>query len=235
MEDEHHNQESKGPLVWSCVLSILLLVLFGWMQAAKSPVLDMKGQWLWIAVVPILIVLITGKYIGKLKGPGIEFEQFKTDPQMRLLLYAPPAAPSVSSEAARSSGKDTPSAFPHTPWTAQRPSEYKRTDRLFLVHVYEPSTRPNQKYDITIFLIRHVQGPAPNQREGFSEVDKLELYFGPSWNDAVFTAPNNGGLIGVRTSAWGSFLATGLVVFKDGRPPVILHRYVDFEMAPTKI
>jgi hypothetical protein len=72
----------------------------------------------------------------------------------------------------------------------------------------------------------------PNQREGFAEIEKFELYLGPSWNDEIFTAPNSGGLIGIRTSAWGSFLATGCVTFKDGRAPLILDRYIDFEMAP---
>jgi hypothetical protein len=228
MEKERHK------LVWSCVASLVLLVLFGWMQASKSPAMELKAQWLWIAVLPILIVLITGKYIGKFKGPGIEFEQYKTDPQMLLLPYAAPPGPSESLETHRSVEKEASTSLSNTSWTAERNSKYELTDRLFLAHVYEPSTRPNQKYDITVFLIRHRQGPAPNQREGFSEVEKLELYFGPSWNDAIFTALNNGGLIGVRTSAWGTFLATGRVIFKDGRPPLILHRYVDFEMAPKR-
>ena len=154
---------------------------------------------------------------------------------MRLLLYAPPAPKGhpISPEADRFTEKER-SAELTAPasWTAARTSEYDRTDRLFLVHVYEPSTRPGQKYDITIFLIRHIPGrDKSNQRDGFSDVEKLELYFGPSWNDAVFTASNNGGLIGVRTSAWGSFLAVGRVTFKNGRAPLILHRYIDFEMA----
>jgi hypothetical protein len=238
MKKEQDKPESKRALLWSCALSLLLLALFGWMQASKSPVLDLKPQWLWIAVLPILIFLITGKYIGKVKGPGFEYEQFKADPQMGMLLYAPPApeGPPISSEPRRSTEKELSVELPHASWTAARTSEYSRTDRLFLVHVFEPSTRPNQKYDITVFLIRHIPGrDKPNQRDGFSEVEKLELYFGPSWNDAIFTAPNNGGLIGVRTSAWGSFLAVGRVTFKDGRPPLILQRYIDFEMAPKKV
>ncbi len=226
------NEHSK--LVWSCVCSVALLIGFGWLQAIKSPAMELKAQWLWIALLPILIVLLTGKYIGKFKGGGIEFEQFKTEPQMRLLPYAAPPVNPDSSEARSSVEKETSVSSSSTSWTAERNSKYEHSDCLFLAHVYEPSTRPNQKYDITVFLIRHIRGPAPNQREGFSEVEKLELYFGPSWDNAIFTALNNGGLIGIRTSAWGSFLATGRVVFKDGRPPLILHRYVDFEMAPKK-
>ena len=44
-----------------------------------------------------------------------------------------------------------------------------------------------------------------------------------------------GGLIGIRTAAWGSFLAIGRIAFRDGRTPLILQRFVDFEMAPKKV
>ena len=70
VEEGQAKPESKRPLLLSCLLSLLLIVLLGWMQASKSAVLDLKPQWLWVAVLPILIALITGKYIGKVKGPG---------------------------------------------------------------------------------------------------------------------------------------------------------------------
>ena len=239
---EDRNSQSHKALWWSCGISLILLVGFAWLQVSKSAVMELKAQWLWLAILPILIVLITGKYIGKLKGPGIEFEAYKSDSQMRQLAFTPPQAPpgvaeappAASAQALPSIAKGGPSA-PDGEWTSARELEYKRTNRLFLVHVYEPSAIPAQKYDITIFLMRHIAGSTPNQRDGFSEVEKLELCFGPAWGNKIFTAPNNGGLIGVRTSAWGSFLATGRVIFKDDRPPVILHRYIDFEMAPKKV
>lgn len=239
---EERNSQSHKALWWSCLVSLILLVVFAWLQVSRSAVMELKAQWLWLAILPILIVLITGRYIGKLKGPGIEFEVYKSDSQMRQLASTPPQAPpglaeappAVSPENLLSVAKGVPGASDDI-WTSARQSEYERTDRLFLVHVYEPSTIPVQKYDITIFLMRHIPGSTPNQRDGFSEVEKLELCFGPAWGNQIFTARNNGGLIGVRTSAWGSFLATGRVIFKNHRPPVILHRYIDFEMAPKKV
>jgi hypothetical protein len=239
MESKPTKPESKFTLLGCCAISLVLLIVFGYMQAKGSKVMDLKAQWLWIAVLPILVFIITGKYIGRFKGAGIEIEQFKTEPEMRLLPYASPQILPASLEAQRPDEKPasvfSSPAPASTPWTAERESEYKRTGRLFLVHVYDPSTRPGQKYDITIFLMRHKLGLSPNQKEDFSEVEKLEVYLGASWNDMIFTAPNSGGLIGIRTSAFGSFLATGRVVFKDGRPPLILQRFIDFEMAPNKI
>ena len=173
---------SHKALWWSCVVSLVLLVVFAWLQVNRSAVMELKAQWLWLAVLPISIALITGKYIGKLKGPGIEFEAYRSNSQMRQLPSTPPqtqpglaeAPPAVSAEAISSVAKGAPAA-PNDVWISSRELEYERTDRLFLVHVYEPSTIPAQKYDITIFLMRHIRGSTPNQRDGFSEVENRTL------------------------------------------------------------
>ena len=160
---------------------------------------------------------------------------------MRRLPYVPlPASPShepgthaasegLSAEESADASVKVPS---DSRWQDDLATEYLRTDNLFLAHVYERSTRPDI-YDVTIFLMRHGQGPAPAQKEGFTDVEKVEFYFGEAWQHQVFVAHNDGGFIGIRTSAWGTFLAICRVTFKDKhRPPVILHRDVDFEMAP---
>jgi hypothetical protein len=184
VEEDKKKPESKNALVWACLLSLILLVFFGWSQASKSSTLDLKPQWLWVAVLPILVAFVTGKYIGKFEGPGFKYEQFKTDPEMRLLLYAPPQEHRPTSEPIIQ--KDATAGLESLPgqgsaesrcesWTNARASEYGRTQRLFLVHVYEPSTRPNQRFDITIFVIRHTPGGTPNQKDRFIEIDKLEV------------------------------------------------------------
>ena len=226
------------PLSWACVVSTGLLLLLSALQIARSPIIQLPVQWLWISVIPILLTLLVGGYICKFKGAGFEFE-----PGMRLLPYAQPG-PIVSPaprgdlnvslrEEVRVS--DLVEAQTDVPWQDQREAEYARTGELFIVHVYRRSTQPNQLYDITLFLIRHVHGTAPNQKTGFADVEKAEFYFGPSWHGEVFVAHNDGGYIGVRTSAWGTFLATCRVTFRDSaKAPLILQRYVDFEMAPEK-
>lgn len=220
--------ESKLALLGSCALSALLLALFLWLQATHSRVMELKAQWLWIAVLPIVIGLVIGKYIWRLKvGPGGFLYE---SPEMRQLPIVPGQKPPESEES--SAKRETSPALSPPPWTDARESEHNRTRRLFLVHVYEPSTTAGQKYDINIFLVRNTG--FPNQRDGFSEVKSLELYFGFTWNNAIFSAVNNGGPIGIRTSAWAPFLATGRVTFNNDWPPIILHRYIDFEMAQHK-
>ena len=123
----------KNPsMSWACVVSILLFLLFCGLQAAGSSVLSLPVQWLGISVLPILLALIVGDYVGKFKAAGIEFE-----PGMRRLPYVPPAPTPLHEPGthAASEGLSAGSA-----WQDQLALEYLRTDNLFLAHVYERST-----------------------------------------------------------------------------------------------
>lgn len=223
------------PLLLAGVASLALLALFAELQDADASIIRLPVQWLWVSVLPLLLVLALGGYIKKFKGAGVEFE-----PGMGDLPYAQPGkSDSLSTSApvaAATPQSIAPTRSPSAaPWQEKHDAEYARTQGLFVVHVYKSSIRPSELYDITVFLMRHVKGSAPNQVTGFTEIDRAEFYFGPSWHDEVFVAHNVGGYIGVRTSAWGTFLASCRVTFKDpSTAPLVLHRYVDFEMRPRE-
>lgn len=102
---------------------------------------------------------------------------------------------------------------------------YTRNRDMFLAHVVSPSKKRGQKYDYFIYLIRHYS-------EDLSNIQRAEFFFGPHWRNEIYTVENDGGLIGVATSAKGSFLCICRVVFTDGYE-VLLDRYIDFEM--TKV
>ena len=61
-------------------------------------------------------------------------------------------------------------------------------------------------------------------------MDHAEFYLGRSWNHQVFWVQNQGGHIGIVASAYGTFLCTCSIVFKDGHQ-VTTSRYIDFESA----
>lgn len=118
-----------------------------------------------------------------------------------------------------------------TDWRLKRAEKYKSVGGYMLVHVYRPSALLSQKYDIFLFIVRHQKGTEGPPRRQFEEITKAEFYFGESWGNQVFTAENTGGVIGVRTHAWGTFLACCRLTFNDEkREPIILYRYVDFHM-----
>ena len=121
-------------------------------------------------------------------------------------------------------------------WQHDRVDEYKRTDGYMLVHTYRRSSlRAGQEYEIFVFLVRHRKGTTGPPKRDFKEIKHAEFFFGDSWDNQVFSVPNIGGLIGVRTAAWGTFLATCRITFVDpARNPITLHRYIDFEMAVRK-
>ena len=112
-------------------------------------------------------------------------------------------------------------------------SEIETKRQLYLAYVYQISKSPGQKYDVTVFLMRHVVGPSPNERR-FSDVEKAEFYFGPSWTHVFIASPAEvtDDVVGVRISAWGSFWATCRVKLRGVSDPVVIHRHIDFEMPP---
>lgn len=115
------------------------------------------------------------------------------------------------------------------PWTHERSERYSVCRYTNLVHVIEPSSNPDQKYDILIYLFRH----RPNEEGspyGLNDVEKAEFYLGSAWNNRVFTC-NRGdtiGYIGIKVSAYGTFSCLCRVTFTDGKT-VVLDRYIDFE------
>jgi hypothetical protein len=112
-------------------------------------------------------------------------------------------------------------------------TEIQSTRQLYLAYVYQISKIPGQKYDVTVFLMRHVAGHDLNQRK-FRDVERAEFYFGPSWTGVFVASPVDvtDGVVGVRISAWGSFWATCRVKLSNVTDPVIIHRHIDFEMPP---
>jgi hypothetical protein len=215
-----------------------LLGVFAELQSVDSPAMKIPAQWLLVAAAPFLLLLLIGGYIGRLKAGGFEVDLLDR-PGARSLTVVDGQNASrtivdgidLSPIAREVLGTPGSGTSKENEWQLLRHAEYARTDNLFLVHVYQKSRIPGQTYDVGIFLLRHVAGQEPNHKSGFTDIESTQFYLGPSWGDRVFIAPNNGGYIGIRTTAWGTFLATCRITFTNGKEPIVLHRYVDFEMA----
>ena len=105
----------------------------------------------------------------------------------------------------------------------ERNAIYGVSRQLFLVHVLEPTTRPNQAFDLFIYLISHKGGD-------LGSVRRADFYFGKHWGNKVFEGKQVGSVIGVRTAAYGPFLCTCRITFTDGEH-ITVSRYIDFEMS----
>ena len=108
-------------------------------------------------------------------------------------------------------------------WNKHRNGIYQLNKGVFLTHVLSESKTPNQDYDIFIYLIKH-----KNNGVKIDEVDYVEFYFGKHWGNKIFKVKNEDGYIGVNLSAFGEFLCTSRITFKDGTE-LYLNRYIDFE------
>lgn len=62
------------------VCSVVLLVVFLYLQTKGSRVLELQGKWLLVVAAPVLVGLIAGGYVYRFKGFGIELETRLKDP-----------------------------------------------------------------------------------------------------------------------------------------------------------
>ncbi len=247
MKDVWINEIRKAPLFWACVISLAMLAVFGVLQLIGASVLALPAQWIWISLLPILLALVTGGYITKAKFLGAEFDIQKPGTKY----IGPPPAAGTPKLAVRASTRDKgfvvggAAIQPDVKsLSIERDKEYERVggkrvdgkevDGLFLAHIYKHSTIPGMQFDVTIFIMRHRTGdPHSPYKQGLVDIKDATFDLGSSWRPNMVSVINDGGFIGITTSAWGTFLATCEVTFTDGKPPVILHRYIDFEMAPV--
>ena len=124
--------------------------------------------------------------------------------------------PDIGIESMRGTVAETPDE-----WNALRNEIYNASRGIFIAHVIEPSTRPDQDYDVFMYLIRH-------QSNDLSEVRFAEFFLGKYWDNRVFPAVEKNGFIGISTAAYGTFLCVCKITFTDGKETLI-HKYIDFE------
>lgn len=108
----------------------------------------------------------------------------------------------------------------------QRKEYYEPNQMLLLVHRLAPSDKPDQLYDILIYLVPHHDSDAT-----LAGVNKVEYYFGKSWGNSIFTSTDRARGFAIATSAYGAFMCTAEIHFSDGNK-IMVNRYIDFEMGP---
>lgn len=160
------------------------------------------------------------------QGSSFEAGPFKIGAELRDLPYVKPDTPTPGDKGERveAGGPESPKAM-----LRRHREEVKQKNRYYyLVHVIEPSKQFGQAFDVFIYLTKPFED-AYSGKNDFSKVKKADFFLGKYWNNKVFTRKNDGGTIGLRTSAYGPFLCCCLVTFTDGTT-VLLDRFIDFEM-----
>ena len=128
--------------------------------------------------------------------------------------------PDIGIESLRGMVSETPDE-----WSLRRNAVYAANRNVFLTHVVRPSSKPEQTFDVFIYLLRH-------KAESFSDVVVAEFFLGKYWDNRVFPAVEQNGFIGISTSAYGPFLCVCRISFRDGSH-LYLDRYIDFEAQRT--
>ena len=204
------------------LISVLLFATFFYLEYKKSSILDLQPQWLIVAIIPLTVGLIVGGFIRELKAGdyGVDFSTEKILAKSQPIADGNPLAGKLAATASEIS------------WSQERSREYARTRGYMLAHIYRPSKERGQRFDISIFVVQHQKGTTTPPKDNLDELRSAEFFFGDSWGNRVFTVSDDGGFFGVRTHAWGTFLAMCKITFKDPKiTPITLFRYIDFSMA----
>ena len=215
------------------IIALFIVLVYGFASLVvglgRNTNADTLSPLIWFMVLfPVLVLAVFGWLVSrhhtKLYAPKdyAKEEHFilALGQDLNNLNYVSPQ-PSKAELPAELSGEEHDLATPRGR-SKERTDIYTKFRRIFLVHVLTPSSKPRQKYDIFIYAMRH-------KKEDISDIAKAEFFFGKSWGNRIFPGTREGNVIGVATSAYGSFLCTCLITFNDGTQ-VTLYRYVDFEM-----
>ncbi|MCP4902404.1 MAG: DUF4062 domain-containing protein, partial [bacterium] len=92
--------------------------------------------------------------------------------------------PDIGIESMRGSVSETPDE-----WNAIRNKVYDDSRGIFIAHVIQPSRRPDQDYDVFIYLLRH-------KSDDLTDVRFAEFCLGNDCDDRLFTAILHNGFIG---------------------------------------
>jgi hypothetical protein len=109
----------------------------------------------------------------------------------------------------------------------RRIERYEMQHGLFLIHSWRPSFQAGQLADIVVWLHQHGDGPLSRR-----EVDRVEYQLGPKFFDAPVVKRDSRDKYKLEVSAYAPALCVARVYFKNGRDPIELGRYLDFEEAP---
>jgi hypothetical protein len=116
----------------------------------------------------------------------------------------------------------------------ERDAIYANSRNLMLVHRVRPSDKPDQTFDISVFLVRKETNRATVAR--FNEVSHVDYdlgrFFGAGEYGSKYVVRDPANGYAMQTSAYGSPLCIARVHFHDGHVAT-LSRYLDFEMGTT--
>lgn len=212
---------AKNPLG---IIALFIVLIYGFaclvVGASDNLVPEERQPIIWFMVgFPLIVLFVFGWLVRnhhkKLYAPSdFKDESHFLKPMGMDLANLSPALPSTSGNSHIATTADD--------WTTLRDSIYIENKSYFIVHVLEPSQKKGQEYDIFIYLMRH-------KSKDYTDIEKAEFFFGKYWKNRIYVASKSGDYLGVRTSAYGPFLAVCRVTFKDGSS-VVLNKYIDFEM-----
>lgn len=212
------------------IIALFIVLIYGFASLVVifseelSPAAQLPLIW-FLALFPVAVLGVFARLVSqhhnKLYAPSDFKDESHFVLSQKLQLQRLPIAEQspVSNMPEDSDGSlDTPAGR-----ARHRDNTYGKNRGFFIVHSYEESKEPGQDFDIFIYLKRH-------KSKDFSDIKNVEFFLGRYWGNKIYEGKRIDNIIGIRTSAYGSFLCTCRITFEDNER-VMLSRYIDFEMA----
>lgn len=102
---------------------------------------------------------------------------------------------------------------------------YEDNQQLFLIHSWRRSAVPKQVADIVIRIAEHKGGPL-----SAGKVRRVSYYLGEYFGGEPFVKENAKDSFSLEVSAYGPMLCVARVELASDAPPIMLHRYIDFDV-----
>jgi hypothetical protein len=109
---------------------------------------------------------------------------------------------------------------------AARVKRYEETRGLFLIHTWQPSNADGQVADVTLRLCQHAEGPLAR-----GEIKAVEYTLGPKFSNHSLVCTDARNDFALTVAMWGPMLCLAKVYFADGRQPLLLERYINFDQS----
>jgi hypothetical protein len=105
-----------------------------------------------------------------------------------------------------------------------RTESYAANDGIFLVHTWNPSTKPGQKADVILRLQHHPEGTGLP-----ATIESVEYVVGERFDALVQGTVHRQDNFATKVSIYASLLVLARVCFSDRRPPLLLKRYLNID------
>ncbi len=199
-------------LIFSCILSAVLLIVFGFLKTIESPFLNLDVKWLIISIIPILIAILFSGIIHRLKAFGLEYEgrlEVTVNPTKKNLNDENNLKFILNDDAKNNTIPADYIYINHTSFLRPKKQQYFKS--LTNVNI--------DHFDIRVIVDSYYEG-------ALARIEYVVYYLHVSYPHPIQTRTEREDKFLLKEIANGEYVLLAKVFIKDIDKPIILQRYI---------